>query len=99
MKKTIISVCFLLVICMSSNGQEKKNANMKLDEVYNKSVEAFNSKKYPEYEKLSYELLQFAPEHPTLIYEYAKALALNNKTEKSIKQLNKIIKCRSQTIF
>lgn len=91
--KTIFSyfVCFLLItpFCFSQSQKE----------LYNLSVEAYKSKNYIEFLKITKKLDSIRPSHPAYTYNLAVGYASNNQNEKAISILEKMVLMNNKVAF
>jgi sugar lactone lactonase YvrE len=59
---------------------------------------ALEKKDYERYKNLSHKLVQFTPDHPVYMYQYAKSLALTKNVEDSLAWLEEILKLKGSVI-
>jgi sugar lactone lactonase YvrE len=59
---------------------------------------ALKEKNYERYKNLSHQLVQFTPDHPVYMYQYAKALALTKNVDDSLAWLEEIFKLKGSII-
>ena len=90
MKKYTFLLLFLLAT-FSSQSQVKA--------LYNQSMDAYKSKDYPLFLKLTKQLDSIRPSHPTFSYNLAAAYALNKKEKEAITALKALIVMNSETAF
>lgn len=82
---------FLFFVTFSSQSQVKA--------LYNQSMDAYKSKDYPLFLKLTKQLDSIRPSHPTFSYNLAAAYALNKKEKEAITALKALIVMNSETAF
>lgn len=92
MKKYIYSCVFVFITITQTHSQSQK-------EVYQQSVDAYKSKDYTTFLKLSKQLDSVRPFHPTYTYNLASAFALNGKEKEAIATLQKVVLMNHTTAF
>lgn len=92
MKKYLFSLVLVFITIMLVQSQTQK-------EVYQQSINAYKSKDYVTFLKLTQQLDSVRPFHPTYTYNFAAALALNGKEEEAISVLQKVVLMNQTTAF
>ncbi|HLP64386.1 TPR end-of-group domain-containing protein [Flavobacterium sp.] len=92
MKKYIYSCVFVFITITQTHSQSQK-------EVYQQSVDAYKSKDYAIFLKLTKQLDSVRPFHPTYTYNLASAFALNGKESEAIATLKKVVLMNHTTAF
>jgi hypothetical protein len=86
-------VVFLLLFCSFLLKAQSQR------ELYNNSIQAYETKNYSEFLRITKELDSIRPMHPTFTYNLAIAYALNQQSESAVNVLKKIILMNSKTAF
>jgi len=73
----------------SQNGT--KNLRERFDALYAEARKSYQAKAYGRYKEHIQRLLQIAPHHPSLMYNYASASALLHDNEEALKWLGRVI--------
>jgi hypothetical protein len=92
MKNHILIFTVILLSFVASFSQSQR-------EIYNQSVEAYKGKNFVQFLKITQQLDSLRPSHPTYTYNLAAAYALNNRDEKAIFVLEKLVLMNSKVDF
>lgn len=84
MKNYLYSLVLIFITITLAQSQTQK-------EVYQQSINAYKSKDYATFLKLTQQLDSIRPFHPTYTYNLAAALALNGKEKETITVLQKVV--------
>ncbi|MCG2611640.1 hypothetical protein LZZ90_08985 [Flavobacterium sp. SM15] len=92
MKHLILSFTATFLVSAACFSQSQR-------ELYNQSTEAYKTRNYPQFLKLTEKLDSIRPMHPTFTYNLSAAYALNNEKEKAISVLEKLVQMNNKIDF
>ena len=92
MKKYLFSLVLVFITITLVRSQTQKD-------VYQQSINAYKSKDYVTFLKLTQQLDSIRPFHPIYTYNLAAALALNGKDEEAISVMKKVVLMNQTTAF
>ncbi|MFS4467259.1 tetratricopeptide repeat protein [Maribacter sp. 2210JD10-5] len=90
MRKLILILCSILSTWASSQS---------LKELYNQSVNAYETKDYKRFLELNLKALEFHPSQPTILYNTAIAYAKNNDVSTSKRYVSKLLSWNAELPF
>ncbi|NAS30776.1 hypothetical protein GTQ40_07325 [Flavobacteriaceae bacterium R38] len=89
-----LKIFFFLTFLVSFVGSSQT-----LNDLYQKSVEAYKNKDYNNFKTYNLKALELHPSHPTILFNLAASYALNNEKEKAYNALNKLISWNADLKF
>jgi len=90
-KVLIISVIFLMGICISFYAYGQSDKAKKINQVYKEGMKAFHEKDYIAYLDSFKTLDTLRPNHPVILYHLAGAYALNKQKDEAVGCLKKLV--------